>query len=267
MTLRSRLWVLAGTVVGVLAGRSIASSLSRGGLDGTLGAAFLLYGVVFAAVALVAAGGLVAWRGKAVRTRAGRPWFLAAAVLAVGAVVGNLTAPLLGGTYHEPVALSASAAVHLQLEATSMPFAAKDQGLAECRSEPDGRVMVGLSALDLGELGPGTMRAGLTLAPAGATTATLALFLDGGDLVEGSARVSWSGTASVAAMVADHGSGQLTFRDLPLLSEAGKPAQDPAASAPTYAWPASLSGQLSWTCQRWAPPRSAGDPPPPSVGP
>ena len=248
-----------------MGGRTLAYEQSLGGLTGITGAALLSFGIGLAVVALVVLGLVASMRGAGPKTSVVMPWFASAGVLVIGALVGNLSAPLLGGTYREPVVLTAAAGVSLQLDPVSMSFVSQDQGQAECRSQPDGRTMVSLSALDLGRLGPGTVRAGLTLPDGSNPAPAIEIFIDGGSLPDGAAPVSWSGTASVANLGADQRSGQLTFLDLRLATLSGKPAADPSATGAVIGWPLSLSGGLRWTCGPWPAPPGSAEPPPPST--
>jgi len=51
----------------------------------------------------------------------------------------------------------------------------------------------------------------------------------------------------------DHASGRLAFDGLPLLVPDKLPpeAQSSAAIAVGNAWPASISGEMTWSCQPW----------------
>lgn len=258
-----RLVVMA--IAGLLLGRSIAYQRSLGGLEGALGAGMLL--VLLAGIALVtllvglALGLAVRRRGRP--GRPGRASAFAVVALLLGSGVGGLTAPLLGGTYREPVVLDAPAQMLLRLDPAPASFVAHGQGQSACRSQPDERTAVNFAALDLGSLGPGTLRAGLDLALDG-SEGTLELFLDGGSLPEGSEQVSWSGAVSASMLAPDHRQGRVVFHDLPLLRQTGKPAESPGAFLPPQAWPTTLSGQLDWTCDPWPAPDAPAAPPPPS---
>jgi hypothetical protein len=252
----SVLLAAGAAVFGIGAGRAIAYEESRGELS-ILTAwlmGVLLGGLVIGLIVI----GLVALgvrRGHA--SRAIATVFASAGLLVAGAYGGGLTAGALGGTYREPIVSQAPAEVRIRLAATSLPFAAQDGGQAECRSVPDSRAVSSVSGLDLGELGPGTLRVGFTLGTAGSGTADTELFIDAGDLPEGSPLVSWTGTVVVAGTNADGSAGQLTFSNLALSSGDGKPAPESAPPPSATVWPATLSGTLTWMCQAW----SAAQPP------
>jgi hypothetical protein len=145
---------------------------------------------------------------------------------------------------------------------------AKDAGRAECRSVPDSSSAAEITALDLGELGSGTLRAMLGLSAGPSATVAVEFFIDGADLPEGSAQLSWTGSAQASSMSAGGTSGKLTFSNLALSDPAAKP--DPAASAASAVatgWPASISGSLTWSCQPWATPPVDGVAPPASLAP
>ena len=238
-------------IFGILAGRAIAYEASQGSLHPITAAIYgMLVGVLVVALVVIGVVAIVVRRGHA--SRAIATVFASAGLLVAGAFGGGLTARASGATYHEPVVSEAAAEVHVRLAATSVPFAAQDGGQASCRSVPDSRTVSSVSGLDLGELGPGTLRVGFTLGTAGSGTADTELFIDAGDLPEGSPLVSWTGTVAVTTTNADGSAGQLTFSNLALSNPAAKDAT--GASDPTSAlpgWPAMLSGSISWTCQPW----------------
>jgi len=169
---------------------------------------------------------------------------------------------------HEPVVLAAAGQTQVELQAGAIPFVARDGGRADCRSVPDSQTVADITALDLGELGSGTLRAMIGVPVQLSDGATAELFIDGGDLPEGSPQLSWSGPVQVTELGAEGASGKLTFTSLGLANPASKP--DPASSVLTSAapgWPATISGSLSWTCQPWATPLPDSVAPPPSVAP
>ena len=121
------------------------------------------------------------------------------------------------------VVLVAPASVHIRFNPVALAFVAQDGGQAECHSVPDHRTFNDLSALDLGELGPGTLRGGFTIGTDGPGSGTLELFIDGADLPEGSAMVSWVGPAMVTSMSSAGDSGALSFDGLVFSAGDGKP--------------------------------------------
>jgi MFS family permease len=259
--------ILVGAAIGgFLGGRAMAYVSSQGGLSEIFGTVYL---VVFGGGLVV---GMVIVGLVATKFRHGQmSWpiktmFLAAALVVVGALGGEVSARSTGGTYHTPVVLRAPARLHVVLADASAAFVARDDGEAECRSVGDSRSFSDLSGLDLGELGPGTLRVGFTLGTDGPNAAMVEYFIDAGDLPEGAQMISWAGIAQTSDMTADSTSGRLTFTDLPLARSDGKPAPD-STPPPVEAWPSTLSGSMTWACDPWSPQLGDGVPPPPSMTP
>jgi hypothetical protein len=254
-------------IVGVLAGRAIAYQGSVGGF-GAVDAAVLAMFVIVAVVGLALIG-LIATKFRHGHVSPAIGTLLAAAgLLAVGTLGGDATAASTGGLHHEPVVLTAPGQTRVELQAGAIPFVARDGGRADCSSGPDSQAVADITALDLGELGSGTLRATIGLPAQTADGATVELFIDGGDLAEGSMQPFWSGPVQVTDLGADGASGMLTFMDFELANPATKP--DPGSSATASAvpgWPATISGSLSWTCQPWATPLPDSVAPLPSVAP
>ena len=244
-------------IVGVLAGRAIAYQGSVGGF-GAVDAAVLSFFLIVAVVGLVLIG-LIARKFRHGQVSPAIGTLLAAAgLLAVGALGGSATAAAFGGLYHEPVVLAAAGQTQVELQAGAIPFVARDGGRADCSSGPDSQAVARITALDLGELGSGTLRATIGVPGQAADGATAELFIDGGDLPEGSMQPFWSGPVQLAELGGEGASGKLTFTSLGLSNAAEKPEQ--GSSGPTSAapgWPATISGSLSWTCQPWATPSSS----------
>jgi len=246
--------VVAGTmlVLGVLGGRAIAYALSQGGLS-VLGAGVLILLLGAAVIGLVAIG-LVALRIRHGHVSQAVATVLAAAVLlAVGTIGGGATAAATGGVYRDAVVLRAPGEASLRLDTRGiLPFAARNASSAECGSEPDGRTVVEVTALELGELGPGTMRVTLLLPVAPSDLPTAEFFVDLGDLPEGSIPPLWSGRVLVTEMGADHASGRLAFDGLTLSIPDKMPEEQSAAAiAVGKAWPTTISGEMTWSCPPW----------------
>jgi hypothetical protein len=250
--------VLAAAALGVAVGRTLAYITSEGGLSGIFGRVYLFLFVVasFVVVLTIGASALKFRHGQL--SRAIATVFGAGAILITGTILGTVTAEATGGTYHDPVVLTAPATVSVRIDPTQVTFVAQDQGPAECRSGPDTPRFADLSALDLGELGEGTLRAGLMIDTEGPGTASVELFIDGADLPEGSPMVSWSGAVAVTSMSPSGDAGTVSFSDLALSQGDGKPAPADSGSevglpSPLVSdWPATLTGTLDWTCQPWA---------------
>lgn len=168
-----------------------------------------------------------------------------------------------------PVVLEATGVTHVQMPPGPLPFVAKVGGAAQCRSRPDSRVVAAVTALELGELGTGTLRAMVALPGPEVAGASAELFIDGGDLPDGTYQPFWSGPVKVTTSHGDGATGTLTFNALPLEPDPGQmKAGESGPPADTGGWPATLSGTLSWTCGPWAAPVPGGPSvPPPSTAP
>jgi hypothetical protein len=242
----------AALLVGVLAGRLIAYNQSVGGLGGALGAAFLIFGTGVL-VAVVGGTGLIALRLR--RGHAGpaiQSLLAAGALLVVGAVGGNLTAAATGGLHREPVVQVSTASVQVQLAATKPAFVPRTGGEARCSSVPDGNAVAGVEALDLGELGNGTLRAAVFLSGAD-VGARIELWIDGADVPEDTIAPTWGGEARIDAPNGGL-SGRASF-DVESTAGAGKPGDPTAPPGPDgSAWPLRLAGELLWACDGWSMP-------------
>ena len=242
----------AALVIGVLCGRAIAYSASQGGL-GVLGAGLLivLVGAVVVVLCVIAVVATTIRRGHV--SRAIVNVFAAAGLLAAGTLGGSATAAATGGLYRTAVVLEAPGETTLRLDTATLPFATRGGGGATCQSDPDGRTVVGIMALELGELGPGTLRATVSLPLAASEPATAEFFVDAGDLPEGSVPPSWNGRILVSGMSTDRASGRLAFDALPRAAMDKLPEdQSSAAVAMDKVWPATISGEMTWSCQAWS---------------
>lgn len=247
----SVLVTIGALVVGVLAGREIAYERSVGGLEGVLGGAILIAFLVVAVVGLVAVGLIATTIRHGHVSRAIGTMLAAAGFLTIGAFGGGATAGAAGGLYHQPVVLQATGQAHVELQAGAVPFVARDGGRAECRSVPDGSTVADVTALELGKLGSGGLRATVSLPAAGSYAASAEFWIDGADVLEGSIQPFWQGSVQFSEISADGASGRLTFNGLEQENGAGKPAAE--SSSPTSAtdWPSTITGTLDWTCQPW----------------
>ena len=131
-------------------------------------------------------------------------------------------------------------------------------GAASCRSVPDGTVVSDVTALDLGELGSGTLRA-MWSVPGRTGAGAAELFIDAGDLADGAFQPFWAGPVHVTARAGDGASGTMTFTGLELETDMmSKPGQPGPANA--AAWPPTISGSLSWACEPWVVPAPSSAP-------
>jgi hypothetical protein len=241
--------------IGVLVGRSIAYAKSVGGIGGAFEAAFLSFLLIVAVVVLVLIA-LIALKVRHGHISQPIATILAAAgLLATGAFGGHTTAAAFGGLYREPVALEAAGQTTIDLQAGDIPFAARVASKASCTSVPDGRAVASITALELGDLGSGGLRATVHLADEVSNGATAEFWIDGADLPEGSPQVSWNGPVRVTEIGSDGATGKLIFTSLEGFSSdpALKGRESPAAGAgaPGAGWPATISGVMGWTCEAW----------------
>jgi hypothetical protein len=242
---------IGAVVVGVVLGRGIAYEASHREL-GVIGAAVLMMSVIGVVVAMAAVALIATKIRHGHGSRAIATILAAAGLLAASAFGGGVTARALGGTYHDPVVLDALGETTFALDPGALPFVARVSGRADCRSEPDGQTVVDMTALDLGELGPGTLRAMVSLPIQASEPATAEFFIDGGDLPDGSVQPFWRGPVLVATISTDHASGQLAFDGLTREIDQKMPTPESSvAIAAANAWPSTLSGQLTWSCRRW----------------
>jgi hypothetical protein len=241
--------------IGLLVGRSIAYSKSVGGMGGAFEAAILIFFLIVAVIILV----LVALIGMKLRhghmSQPIATLLAVAGLLAIGALGGHTTAAAFGGLYRQPVVLQATGRTTIDLQAGDVPFAARLAGEATCDSVPDGQAVASITALALGELGSGTLRAHLSLAAEGSDSVagTAEFWIDGGDLPEGSPQPSWNGPVRVIEIGPEGATGKLTFTNFEGFSNdpALKGPESPAASSGTGEWPPTISGVMGWTCEAW----------------
>jgi len=237
--------LVAALAGGLLAGREIASEQSRYFLGGI----FILF--FLAVVIVVLAGGAVVGvflhRGRV--NTATKSLVGAVGLLVVGAIAGHLTAGMTGAIDRPPVVLESAGTSTIDLTGAVQSFAPHDNGATVCRSVPDGRTVGDVYGSNLGALGSATLRGTLSASSEVGSGGSLELWIDGGDLTNGADQPFWSGPATIQASP-DGFMGVATFSRL--ARESG-PAKGGATgtSTPTDGWPATMSGQLSWTCAAW----------------
>lgn len=239
---RNGLWLIlvVPLAVGLALGYGIAYR------EGETGNAFYTIGskVVVAGLGVILVLiGAVAFSGR--RRRIGGLAFGSASSLLVGTfLAATLTNPL-GLGYRPPVVQSARGVASLSLDGVA-GFVPNDSADVTCDSIPDSAATGSVQALELGELTSATLRGTLSIDPA-ALTATVELFIDGGDLAEGDPQPSWAGSSELRDLSADVGSGVAEFTNLPY----SDPDTQKGGSPPTdNRWPASLSGTLRWDCRQ-----------------
>lgn len=251
---------------GVIIGRTIAYQGSVGGLGGWVGQGLLTFGLGALIVSLTSVALIATAIRRGHLTRAIATVLAAAGLVSAGGLGGYVTAAALGGTYREPVVRASAGQTTVALQTGATLFVARRGGSAECHSVPDGVTVASVTALDLGELGSGTLRATLTLPDQPSGGAVVELFIDGADLLGDSPQPSWSGPAQVAGLGAESADGTVLFTRL-VLSNADAKGGTSATSGSVSEWPTTVSGSLTWTCKPWAMPLAGSAAPSPSVGP
>lgn len=236
---------IGAAVAGILVGREIALEQSRRLLFAGAIPMFLL-AIVVVGLGLVGLVGLGVRRGRlnlAIGTA-----FAASGLLAAGAVVGWATAAATGGTERAPVILQAAGTATLTMAADPGTFAAGDGGAATCELEQDGRGVAMVTALDLGQLASGTLRARVSLSTDEPDAGRVEFWIDGADLPEGADQPFWLGSAEITW---NDRAGRATFTDVRRESDPATGPGSGAASISADGWPATFSGTLGWICEPW----------------
>jgi hypothetical protein len=187
---------------------------------------------------------------------AARYSFAVAGLLAAGAVGGNAAVPVLDLGYHPPVVLVARGEASIRLEGVQA-FDPRSAGRADCWSVADGTDVQEVVALSLGELNGSVLRADIFLPAEEMPQGSISVFIEASRLPEGSVQPMWNTDDVGFDAPADGATGSLTFEAVPLRvdSEMGPPAGS---------WPATLSGEIDWTCGAWV--ASDMTPPPVTAG-
>lgn len=251
-----RAWLPAAAVpflVSGFLGYQASYQESLGGLN-TLGAALLAYviGGLVVVIGLVGLGNALrpAGRGR----MASRLAFAAAGLIAAGAAGGAAAVPLLDLGYHPPVVLEARGEASVTLDGLDT-FEPRTSGRADCQSVADGTDVEGVSALSLGLLNGGLLRAGISLPAPGTTTrGSISLWIDEASLPEGSAQPFWDSLNPEIDAPPGGTTGRARFEGAAIHEDE---LMGPAAGS----WPATLSGEIRWACGPWF----AADATPPSA--
>ena len=228
--------------VGVALGYFFAIARTQGGLGGGLGTVFAVVWVAAIASLLAVVGGLALSRR---RTRAaGRISLMASAAVVAGAISASLVAPALGLRYEPPVVASnppplsttTNGTVRLALASEPEFVAGSERGA--CTWSIDGGALSGIVALE-----PGTLRGrrlGVSVSPEVGLEAGTIVFSIEYDGLDDLGLPTWTGTVPMTSTDEGH-AGAVDFTDLPIAAQ--KPEYPPDA-----AWPRTLTGTLSWTC-------------------
>jgi hypothetical protein len=232
------------TLLGILIGREVAREISVGGLGGIAAIGLIVFvALVVIGLVLVAVIATAFRRGHA--TWAIGRVLIAAGLLAAGTAIGRETAR---GAYPQPVILTAAGTTQVSLESAGVPFVARTAGRAECRSVQDSRDVQEVTTLDIGELGPGTLQAVISIGPGGGPgDASMILAIDPADLAAGALQPTWEiGPFPTMRATTGNTTGTMKFD----LSRNLDAAPSPGGTASAL-WPKTLSGEISWTCEPW----------------
>jgi hypothetical protein len=129
--------------------------------------------------------------------------------------------------------------INAAITSATATFRPNTDAPATCGSVADGDALGGVTALDVGELGSGTLRAFVSIESE--TGVTLQLFIDAADVEDGVAP-AWEGIGIVSARSPDGLMATVTFEDLRLATD----SKDPT---PSSGWAGGLSGSLRWACE------------------
>jgi hypothetical protein len=241
--------------VGAFLGYQAGYESTLGGFS-AINAAFIAFAIgALAAVAiLVGLGNLLRPHGRGLG--ASRYAFAAAGLIAAGGVGGYAAVPVFDLGYHRPVTLEARGEASITLDGVQA-FEPRADGRADCRSVADGTDVQEVVALSLGELNGSVLRADILLPVEERPRGSISVFVEGSRLPEGSVPPTWDTEDVDVDAPADGATGSLTFEAVPLRvdSEMGPPAGS---------WPATLSGEISWTCEAWV--AADATPPPTTAG-
>ncbi len=240
--------------VGAFLGYQALYQSSLGGLGGALGSAYIAFaiGALVVVVALVGVANLLRPAGRG-RT-ASRFAFAASGLILAGGAGGAAAVPAFGLGYHPPVVLSARGEASITLEGVST-FEPRSSGRADCWSIADGIEVQEIVALSLGELNGGVLRADIFIPVQEMPGGSISLFVEASRLPEGSVQPMWN-TQDVVIDSSSRGTtGRLRFEAVPI-------REDEDMGLPSGSWPATLTGEISWTCEPWL---AADATPPPTV--
>jgi hypothetical protein len=236
--------LLSAMFVGAAAGREITRASSIGGMS-SIGAAFVfvLLGLVIVALGVP---GIVALVRRRQMSPAIATVLATAALLGIGAVGGSATFAV-GGIDQVPAPLQAAGRMQVEVRGGSVPFSPRAGATADCTSDIAGATVVGVAALDAGELGSGTLRASVGGLAHLDRIGVVELFIDGADVVDGSAQPFWNAPLQILTLGPDGLTGNGSFEHARLVTDQKEPTSSGAG-----AWPAVLSGTISWTCDPFA---------------
>lgn len=229
--------------VGAFLGYESAYESTLGGFGGGMSAAFLAMGIGAMVVIVLLVGVANVLRPAGRGRVAGRYAFAAAGLLAAGSAGGAAAVPVLDLGYHPPVVLQARGEASVILDAAPA-FEASTSGRANCQSVVAGTDVAGVTALSLGEFDGNVLRADVSLPVEGASGGHVSLSVDAAHLPQGSVVPMWDTDDVDIQAPANRASGSIRFADAPI-------RVDPEMGAPPASWPASLSGEITWSCGPW----------------
>lgn len=241
--------------VGAFLGYQAAYESSLGGFN-AIGAAFIGIGIGVLMFIAVVVGVINALR-QAGRGRVASGYaFAAAGLLAAGGAGGYAAVPVLDLGYRSPVVLGARGEASITLDGVPT-FEPNAEGRADCWSVADGTDVQEVVALSLGELNGSVLRADIFLPVEEAPRGSISVFIEASRLPEGSVQPMWN-TEDVEIVASAHGAtGSINFEAVPL-------RVDSDLGSPPGSWPATLSGEISWTCEAWV--AADATPPPTTAG-
>ena len=238
------LWLSAAVplAVGGFLGYQAAYAQSLGGFN-TIAAGLLwsVIGVLAGIAGLVGIGNDLrpAGRGRA----ASRYSFAVAALIAAGGVGGTAAVRAFDLGYHEPVVLQARGDASAILDGVPA-FVPRASGRADCRSVADGTDVERVTALSLGGLDGGPLRADIALPVGGLGGGYIALFVDAATLPSGSVPPTWEKAQPEIESAPSGASGSVRFDGAQLRT-------GDEMGAATGSWPTTLTGTITWSCGEW----------------
>jgi len=134
-------------------------------------------------------------------------------------------------------------------------FEPRSSGRADCWSIADGIEVQEIVALSLGELNGSVLRADIFRPLQEMPQGSLSLFIEASRLPEGSVPPLWNTQDVVIDSSSGGTTGRLRFEEVPI-------REDEFLGLSPGSWPATLSGEISWTCEPWL---AAEATPPPTV--
>jgi hypothetical protein len=243
-------------LLGVLAGLVVASSAAQPGVGG--GPTYRVVALAIQATVWIVLGGavLAAAAGVVGADRrvaaAANVAVVAAAVAAFGGLAGLVLGPGRGLDYSNEVILETGGTMTGTIDAPG--FSPTPDARATCQSVPDGQAVDLVTGLGLGRLNDATLRASVAVSGL-AEEAPVELWLDAADEPDGAPQPFWHASGQIEDRSADGRSGRVTYADARIDSKDGSKDGGNDGGSTTDGWPATFSGELTWSCDDWSGPR------------